>query len=419
MRILVVGSGLLGITTSYFLIRYGHEVVVVDRAEGPGMETSFANGGMLTPSQADPWNSPGVFWKALSWLGKEDAPLLLRPSALLSLSVWGPKFLRNSAWTRYTENTLRNVRLASYAVRMLRAIREETGIDYDQASRGTMKIFREQQSIDQVVALAAMLSDYGVNYRVLDSTGAVNIEPALAPIREKLAGAIHYTTDESGDAHKFCLALTPILASQGVQFHFNTTVSRFQYAGSRLSSAVTTQGRLEAEAFVITAGSYSPLLVKSLGIKLPIKPVKGYSITLPRGDWHDGPRLPIVDESLHAAVTPLGERIRVAGTAEFAGFDKTLTESRIKNLFSLLRQVFPDYASKLDESQAERWMGFRPMTVDGVPILGKSSFENLYFNTGHGHLGWSMSAGSAKAVADLITGKTPEIELSDYSLDRF
>jgi D-amino-acid dehydrogenase len=419
MKILVIGSGLLGVTTAYFLARYGQEVMVLDRAEGVGVETSFANGGMLTPSQANPWNAPGMLWKILSWIGKDEAPLLLRPKALPSLSLWSMQFLRNSSQTRYMDNTLRNVRLANYSLRVLQSLREETEIRYEQSTRGTMKVFRDQRSIDRSAALAEKLVPHGVVHRVVDGAGAVKIEPALAPVSEKLVGGIHYPNDEAGDAYKFCRALSDRAAELGTEFLFYTEVLGFQHDGRRVLSVDLSHKRLEADVFVVAAGSYSPLLVKALGISLPISPVKGYSITLPLAKHKNRQRIPIVDDGLHAAVTPLGDRIRVAGTAEFTGYDKALREERIQNLFRLLRQVFPDYAADVDDSQTERWTGLRPMTVDGVPVLGRSSYENLYFNTGHGHLGWTMAAGSGKAVADLIVGDQVKIDLADYRFDRF
>jgi D-amino-acid dehydrogenase len=419
MKIVVVGSGLLGTTTAYFLSRHGHAVTVLDRADGPGMETSFANGGMLTPSQADPWNAPGVLWKALFGLGKEDAPLLLRLKALPSLGLWGLEFLRNSARGRYIRNALLNARLAGYTLGVLHALRSETDLRYDQSAHGTLKVFRERHSLDRSAGLAEVLSHHGVAYRLLDRAQVVEVEPALAPIREAILGGIHYPGDEAGDAHQFCRALSEASIERGVEFLFRTTVRSFQCRGNRLLAADTTAGPLQADAFVVAAGSYSPLLLKPLGIQLPIRPVKGYSITLPRGTWQDGPRIPVVDDALHAAITPLGDRLRVAGTAELTGYDDRITDSRVRNLFTLLGSVYPEYRPALGDSGDERWTGFRPMTPDGVPVLGRSCYENLYLNTGHGHLGWSMAAGSGKAVADLISGEAPEIDLSGYRFERF
>jgi D-amino-acid dehydrogenase len=419
MKVVIVGSGLLGTSTAYFLTRHGHEVTVLDRASGPGMETSFANGGMLTPSQADPWNAPGVLWKALRWLGKEDAPLLLRPRALPSLGLWGLSFLRNSRRERHLRNALRNARLAAYSLAVLRRLRGDLAIRYDEACRGTLKVFRDPESMARSAAVAQALASQGVDHRVLDPDALLEVEPALAPIREALVGGIHYPDDESGDAHQFCVALCDAASQGGARFLFGTTVTGLRTRGQEVSAVETASGPLEADAFVVAAGSFSPLLLKPLGIRLPVRPVKGYSVTLPRGGWADGPTVPVVDDALHAAVTPLGERLRVAGTAELAGYDDTLREGRIRNLLALMKRIYPRYPLSLDESEAQPWIGFRPMTPDGAPVLGACRWENLYLNTGHGHLGWSMAAGSGKAVADLMSGQVPEIDLSDYSIGRF
>jgi D-amino-acid dehydrogenase len=419
MRIIIVGSGLLGTTSAYFLSLHGEEVMVVDRAEGPARETSFANGGMLTPSQSDPWNAPGVLRKALSWLGKEDAPLLLRPRALPSLGRWGLAFLHNSTPRLHRRNTIRNVRLARYSLDTLRTLRGSTGLRYDGYGGGTLKVFRDQPPLEHGIATAEMLSAHGVQYRALEPAGLLEVEPALAPVANRLVGGIHYPYDEAGDAHAFCTALAALAEERGVQFRFHTRVERLRRDGKRIAGVETHAGFLEADAFVLAAGSYSPLLAQPLGIRLPIRPVKGYSITVPGGKRERAPRIPVVDDSLHAAVTPLAGRLRVAGTAELAGYDATLTKSRILNLFSLLHQIYPEQEADPTGPTVERWMGFRPMTPDGGAILGHSPYPNLYFATGHGHLGWTMAAGSGKALADLICAKEPDIDLSDYRFDRF
>jgi D-amino-acid dehydrogenase len=419
MKIVVVGSGLLGTSTAYFLTNDAHQVTVLDRAAGPGMETSFANGGMLTPSQADPWNAPGVLWKALRWLGREDAPLLLRPRALPSLGLWGLSFLRNSAPRRHLRNALRNARLAEYSLAVLRKLRGEMPMRYDQSCRGTLKVFRDQASMDRNATLAKALSREGVQYRTLDRAGVVEVEPALAAIRSSIVGGIHYPDDESGDAHQFCAALCEAAQRNGAEFLFGTAVTGLQRSGRRITAVETQAGPLRADAFVVAAGSFSPLLLRPLGMRLPVEPVKGYSVTLPRDGWDEAPTVPVVDDALHAAVTPLGDRLRVAGTAELAGYDDTLRQGRIRNLLGLMKRIYPRYPVSLAESEAQPWVGFRPMTPDGGPVLGPSPWENLFLNTGHGHLGWSMAAGSGKAVADLISGRVPEIDLSEYRFDRF
>ena len=419
MRILVIGSGLLGTSTAWFLNQQGADVTVVDRAEAAGMETSFANAGMLTPSMADPWNSPGIFWQLLRWLGKEDSPMLLRPGEIPSLLAWGCRFLENSRPSRFGPNLLANLRLASYSLTVLRDLRTSLGLQYEQSTTGTMRVARDRNALRQVEKLAELLSARGVAHRILDKEAVVETEPALAPIAGKLSCGIHYPDDESGNAHLFCRELCRYAAEAGVVFRFGTAVTGFRSEGRRIISAQAGSEELDADAFVLAAGSYSPGLAGKLDIRLPVKPVKGYSITLPRGDWPDGPRIPVADDDLHAAVVPIGDQIRVAGTAEFTGLDVTIGQRRIENLEKLLCKIYPEFAQRSINADKQPWCGLRPMSADGVPIIGGTSRPNFFINTGHGHLGWTMAAGSGKALADHIVGEQPEIDLSGYQISRF
>lgn len=420
MRVVIVGAGLVGTTTAWYLRLHGAQVTVLDRAEAAAMETSFANAGMVTPSMADPWNGPGTLSKLVRWLGREDAPMLLRARAIPSLAGWGLRFLANARQSVFRRNTLKNVALANYSLGLLRALRSDPGLEYDGIAGGTLRACRNQASLDHAASLAGFLSDHDVSFRVLDRRGVVEAEPALAPVADKIIGGVHYTGDESGDAHLFCSGLARAAAQRGVKFLFSRPVTGFRRNGGRIAAVETDSGPVEADAFVLAAGSFTPLLARPLGLRVPVRPVKGYSITAPRGDWPDGPRIPVADDHLHAAVTPLGTRIRVAGTAEFAGYDDTLRKSRIDNLLALLDQIYPDYAARMDRAAIEPWCGFRPVCADGVPILGHSGrIDNLYLNTGQGHLGWTMAAGSGKIVADLVAGVTPDIPVGDYSLARF
>ncbi|MGI9263740.1 MAG: D-amino acid dehydrogenase [Gammaproteobacteria bacterium] len=419
MHILVVGSGLLGTSSAWFLCQQGADVTVVDRADQAGMETSFANAGMLTPSMADPWNSPGIFWQLLRWLGREESPMLLRPTAIPSLISWGWRFLGNSRRSCYEPNLLANLRLASYSLSVLRGLRAGIELPYDQSTTGTMRIARDREALREAEQLATLLSARGIAHRVLDRDGVVATEPALSPIAEKISCGIHYPDDESGDAHLFCRALSEQAKRAGVEFRFGTSVTGFRREGRRVIAAQVGGEELEADAFVLAAGSFSPRLARPLGIRLPIKPVKGYSITVPRGDWSGAPRIPVADDELHAAVVPIGDRIRVAGTAEFAGLDVTIGERRIANLERLLHRIYPSFADRSSEVERKPWCGLRPMSADGVPIVGSTSHSNFYLNTGHGHLGWTMAAGSAKALADQIIGEQPEIDMADYNIARF
>ena len=419
MRVVVVGAGLLGLTTALFLKRHGADVVVVDRAEGPGAETSFANGGLLTPSMADPWNAPGILGQMMRWIGDESAPVLLRPQALPALGAWGVTFLRQSKPERFRENLLRNVRLANYTLSVMAGLRDEYDLAYDGACSGSLKLLRDEASLEQAIDMAESLASHGVRFEALDRTRTVAHEPALAPIADDIAGSLFFPDDERGDAHKFCRAIAALLRGLGVSLRFGLEVQSLRRAGARLTGVVTSEGVLESDVYVVAAGSYSMPLLRPLGLRLPVRPAKGYSITVPAESWRQPPCLPVVDDALHAVVVPLGDRIRVAGTAEFAGFDRQLRPRRIDNLRYLLRQTYPRFSASLDPTQIQAWTGLRPMSADGVPLIGATSIGNLYLNTGHGHLGWTHAAGSAKGLADQIMGQRSAFDIGEYSPARF
>lgn len=418
MRVLVIGSGLLGVTSAWFLSREGCDVTVVERLGGAAEGTSHANAGMLTPSMADPWNSPGIFWHLLQWLGREDAPFLLRPRALPSMLGWGLSFIAHSSPARQRASMDANLRLASYSLATLRELRATLPLAYDERTNGTIKVFRDRRAFDAAVARNAVLAELGLDVRALDAAQAVAVEPALAPIRDALVGAIYCPTDESGDARAFTQALADQARDAGVRFHFDCDVTGFEHAGGRLNAVLAGGRRLEAEQFVVAAGSGSPQLLAPLGIALPVRPVKGYSITVPAGHWSGAPQMPVIDDALHAAATPLGARLRVAGTAEIAGYDRALTPSRIENLFNLLLGLFPTYPQPLDRANAEPWAGLRPVSPDGVPRIGQLGFDNLFVNTGHGHLGWTLAAGSGALLAQLVCGRPTEIAAGPYDPNR-
>ena len=324
MHVLVIGSGLIGTATAWYLRQEGADVTVVDRACGPARETSFANAGMLTPSMADPWNAPGVVWKLLGWVGREDAPMLLRPRDIPRLAGWGTRFLWNSRAASFERNMLRNVALASFSLDSLRELRAELGLSYCERTRGVLKVFRDPANLATAVAVAQQLGEHGVVHRALDREGVADVEPSLAPVAEKLAGGILHPDDESGDAHRFVCALAEAARAAGVRFEFDTAVTGLRAKGGRLAAVETTAGELSADACVLAAGSYSAPLLAGLGLRLPVRPVKGYSITVPFGDENLAPRRPVTDDHLHIAVTPFGDRLRVAGTAEFTGLDHSV-----------------------------------------------------------------------------------------------
>ena len=420
MRIVVVGAGLLGLTTAWYLRQHGCDVRVIDRAEGPGRETSFANGGMLHASQANPWNEPGVLGHALRMLGREDAALLFRLRALPFMLGWGLRFIRHSSPARYLRNFEKNAHLARYSLAMMADLRASIGTDYHYEARGTLKLFRTPAGVAAAAQMCRQLADWGIAFEVVDGAGAIALEPALAPIRDKLAGGLFFPADESGDAQRFCELLAAHCATRGVVFEYGSTIKRLLRSGDRLLGVSTMQGAYhEADAFVLAAGSYTTPLAAQAGLAVPVQPAKGYSITVPGAAWAGRPTLPVIDDHLHAAVCPLGDRLRVAGTAEFAGYDLRLTPARVGNLFRLLQQLYPAFTPHLDPARALSWTGLRPMSADGVGIMGRTAIGNLYLNTGHGPLGWTMAAGAGKLVADEIAGRAPALDLAPYRLARF
>ena len=416
MKITIIGSGLLGLSSAYHLIQEGHQVTIVERQAGSALETSFANGGLLTPSLCEPWNAPGVFFEMLKSIGREDSPLLLRPNALPSLVFWGLSFLRNSTRSRYEGSVFRNTRLAKYNLDVMDEMASKIPLSDLGGGLGTLKICRRSEELDEVRKMAEFLSPENIKFKVLDKNETFALEASLKPLGDMVAGSIYFPEDRFGDAHQYCTELTRYLEDNGVQFLFNTTVINMTAKGGFVSQIDTEQGALSADAFILAAGSYSPVIAKKAGVKIPVKPCKGYSLTLELDGWAGAPKVPVIDHSLHAAVTPLGNKIRVAGTAEFNGYDTSLNEDRLQNLFSLLGNIFPESTPYVNEASTTKWAGLRPVSTSGVPIISKTNVKNLYLNTGHGHLGWTMAAASGKAISDLICEKDAEINLSDYSL---
>lgn len=418
MKAIIIGSGLIGTTSAYFLARRGWEVTVLDRQEGPGLETSFANGSLLTPSMPEPWNSPGSWRVLLASIGRSDSPLKLHLKVLPHLGSWGTEFLRNSTPARYQRNTIKNLKLALHSLEVLASLRRETGIEYGAASRGTLRVIRDAAALERALAWGEKLrAASGLAFRRLSADDIVAMEPALAPIGGQLAGGIHYPVDEIGNAYKFCVGLAELARRSGVEFRFGTPVSAIEVRQGNVTAVVSGQTRLTADRYIVAAGSYSPILLKALGLRVPVRPAKGYSITFEHPRLNPPLGLPICDDDFHAVVVPLEGVIRVAGTAEFAGYDLSLPEARIQNLLRLVRQVLP--AGSFARSQAKPWCGLRPMSVDGVPIIGPTPIGNLWINTGHGPLGWTMAAGSGQLLTDLMTGGSPRVSPEAYALARF
>ncbi|MEJ2760873.1 MAG: D-amino acid dehydrogenase [Gammaproteobacteria bacterium] len=419
MRIIIIGAGLLGSSSAYFLARAGHQVTVLERREGAGMETSFANSGMVTPSQADPWNSPGTLKRLLAWAGDEKSPFILKPAVLPSLLGWGLAFLRNSGRARFRASLERNAALANYSLATFRFVRQQEELHYDEILRGTLKLYRDEAAFAKAAEVSDVLHAAGVEHEVLDAAGVTAREPALNDIAADISGGVFFPDDEAGDAHKFCGQIAALAGRRGAEFRYGAEVTEIRYHGGRITAVVTPGRVFTADACVLAAGSYSVCLAHSLGLKLPVRPVKGYSVTLDRDGWDSGPSLPVIDDSRHVAVSPLGERLRVAGMAEFAGYDTDVSPDRIERLFKILDEIYPAFQSRRNSATAGYWAGLRPYCCDGSPIIGRAGYTNLYLNTGHGHLGWTMSAGSGRLLADLIDGRETAIDASPYRYDRF
>nr|WP_157285302.1 D-amino acid dehydrogenase [Bradyrhizobium yuanmingense] len=413
---MILGSGVIGVTSAYYLARAGHEVTVVDRQPEPALETSFANAGEVSPGYSSPWAGPGVPVKAIKWLLMKHGPLVIRPKLDPVMWVWLLKMLRNCTSARYAVNKSRMIPIAEYSRDSLRDLRRDIGIQYDERSQGTLQLFRYQAQLDGTAEDIAVLKQYGVPFEVLNREGCIAVEPALAGVKEKFVGGLRLPQDETGDCHMFTQALARHAQALGVRFLFNTSIDRIVTDGARVSGVATSAGLLQADAYVLALGSWSSRLLAPLGISLPVYPVKGYSITVPIKDASGAPESTVMDESYKVAITRLGNRIRVGGTAEISGYSDKLYDARRATLDHSLTDLFPRGG---DLSKATFWSGLRPMTPDGPPVIGRTHYANLHLNTGHGTLGWTMSCGSGRVLADMLSGKKPDIDVSALSVERY
>ncbi|QTR47700.1 D-amino acid dehydrogenase [Thiothrix litoralis] len=416
MKVLVLGGGVIGVSTAYYLAKAGHEVQLVERQSEVAFETSHANAGQISPGYSAPWAAPGIPLKALHWMLMEHSPLHVYPHLDWAMWRWLGAFLRNCTLSRYQLNKARMVRLAEYSRDCLRELRAETGIRYDERSLGTLQLFRTQQQLDGIHKDAAILQAQGVPFNILDREGVIRHEPALAQVQHKYVGGLHLPDDETGDCFRFTQTLSGMAEQMGVIFHCNTTVQGLVASGQTLSCVQTSKGLMQADAYVLALGSHSPLLLKPLGIRLPIYPVKGYSLTVPITHPEHAPESTVMDETHKVAITRLGERIRLGGTAELNGFDLSLPAKRLATLQYVLSDLFPNGS---DPSKASFWAGLRPMTPDGTPILGKTPYSGLFLNTGHGTLGWTMAAGSGRILAAMLSGQTADIALEGLGMERY
>ena len=420
MKVLILGSGVIGVASAYQLALAGHDVTVVDRQPAAALETSYGNAGEVSPGYSAPWAGPGVPIKAIKWLLMQHRPLVIRPNLDLNLVRWGVAMLRNCTSARYEVNKGRMVRLAEYSRDCLKELRAETGIAYDQRMQGTLQLFRTQDQLDGTAADIAILKRYGVGFELLDRAGCIRHEPALATVQDKFVGGLLLPGDETGDCFKFTQNLAALAAQRGVQFRYGTKIERLQLsrgqARQQIDGVVTDAGTLKADAYLVALGSYSPLLLKGVSIRIPVYPVKGYSITVPITDAAGAPESTVMDETHKVAVTRLGDRIRVGGTAELAGYTLKLYDARRQTLEHVVTDLFPRGG---DVSRAEFWCGLRPMTPDGTPVLGATRLPNLYLATGHGTLGWTMAAGTGRVIADVIGGRTPGIAMDGLTIARY
>ena len=418
MTTLVLGAGVIGVTTAYYLAKAGHKVVVIERQPGPALETSFANGGQISACHTEPWATPATLPKILKWLGRDDAPLKFRLKADPALWSWCLQFLANCTPGRANINTERMLRIALYSREKLAELRTDTGIEYGQLSTGILHIYEDGREFDSAQRRAKAMNAMGLERHPLDAERCVEVEPALRTAQSKdlISGGIFTPGDESGDAHAFTTALAALAADAGVTFHYNCPVKRLIVKDGAFKGIETNEGVIEGKSGVVALGCYSPLLLKPLGIHLPIYPAKGYSVTLPIANEGKAPSVSLIQDELKLVYSRLGNELRVAGTAEIAGYNTDIDEKRAKFIEQAARTLFPE---TFDAGSAEYWAGLRPKTPDSVPVLGPTTIDNLYLNTGHGTLGWTMACGSGKILADLISGQRPEVDLNGLRMDRF
>jgi len=411
VRILVLGAGVVGTTSAWYLSQAGHQVTVVERQDAAGMETSFANGGQISVSHAEPWANPHVLPKVWKWLGREDAPLLFRWRLDPAQLAWGLRFLRECLPGRTHFNIGSIVRLALYSRACLQALRQGLPLAYDHLEKGILHVYTDAAEYAAAIQAAGVMAEFGLDRQAVDVDRCIAIEPALASARSLLVGGDYTPSDESGDAHKFTQALAAHCAAAGVVFRYGTTVHEIVTAGGQVAGLRVGRGEgselLQADAYVLALGSYSPLLAKAVGLTLPICPAKGYSATVPLGPDSEAPTVSVTDDERKLVFSRLGQRLRIAGTAEFNGYNLELNAVRCQALYDRARQLFPQLRPA---GEPLFWCGLRPATPSNLPFIGRSRLANLWLNTGHGTLGWTLSCGSASALADLMSGRRPDVE---------
>ena len=418
-QIIIIGGGIIGLTTANALLDRGEKVLVLERNSDTATAASFANAGMLTPSQSTPWNSPSDIFYILSGIGRKDSPMSLSPGAIPSYLSWGLRFILNSTPSRFERISKSIFSLAKYSKDLTEKIRNSEEFSYEASTEGTLKLFRDAERLQKTIDLSNRIYGKSNSIEVLNQKQTIELEPALNKVRKGLVGAIHYKDDEIGDAYMFCKSLEEIIRNKGGRILVNTNIKKILLNKHKVNSVVTDRAVLRAKRVIVCAGSWSPILLKELGIKIPVKPVKGYSLTYNTAELENTPNLSVIDESIHIAITPYKNRIRVAGTAEFVGFNDEVHPKRITYLNSKLNEVYPSLFSKVQgDEDIEVWFGFRPMSADGLPFIGETKIEGLFLNTGHGHLGWTLAMGSANLLADQMINEETEIDSKPYLANR-
>ncbi|MDM5131016.1 D-amino acid dehydrogenase [Aeromonas piscicola] len=416
MDIVVLGGGVIGVTSAWYLAKAGHHVTLLERRDGVALETSHANAGQISPGYASPWAAPGIPLKAAKWLLQKHAPFTVRPTSDPFQLRWMLKMFANCTPAAYAINKGRMVRLAEYSRDCMKGLRDELALDYEGRQLGTLQLFRSQTQLDASKRDIEVLEEYGVPYQSLDASGCEGVEPALARVRGKIVGGLRLPGDETGDCFRFTKALAAEAQKLGVEFVFNCAIDEIELAQGRAVAVRAGEQRFKADAIVCALGSYATGLLRPLGLDLPVYPVKGYSLTLPMTNRDAAPRSTLLDETYKVAITRFDERIRVGGMAELSGFNLALNPKRYDTLAMVVGDLFPEGG---DIQQAEFWTGLRPMTPDGTPLVGPSPVPGLWLNTGHGTLGWTMAAGSGQLLADLISGNTPTISDEGLTLARY
>lgn len=420
MRVLILGAGVVGTASAWYLARAGHDVTVIDRQSGAGLETSFANGGQISVSHAEPWANPGAPAKILKWLSKEDAPLLFRLRADTAQWSWGLRFLVECLPGRTRDNIAQILNLGLYSRAALRELRAETGIRYDHLERGILHFYTNEAEFEAAMEPARVMREFGVDRQVMTRDQCIALEPALAHARDRIVGGTYTSEDESGNAHKFTAELARLGAEKGVSFRYGVAIRSLLRAGDRIegvrvANADGPEQTLTADAYLLALGSWSPLLLRPIGLSIPVYPAKGYSITVPIAVSALAPTVSLTDDEFKLVYSRLGDELRVAGTAELNGYDTSLNPVRCEALVKRTADLFPGFGEIV---RARFWTGLRPATPGNVPIIGRSPVGNLYYNTGHGTLGWTQACGSGRAIADLVSGRQPDVDFRFVGVDR-